>query len=262
MGRWMGCICILTIVAARGGMTPLAVGVSSIYCRTVEERLSLGWALAGLLPDVGGVLMSSIVVVATRAARNTRHVLVGCLASLVGGKPDERGEQDPRAGRGRVDAPTCRGGDRAAVRRRGVLPGRRQGAGQVRDAARAPGGRRQRDRRRGPAWLLAGRVLPGASRLRPGRDDRAARRQAGPSGSGQAHRGDHRVPACRPGVGVRGGAGRGGGRPVRGPSAPTHGATGPPAVTAAASASPGRFWPVGEAAQADYEALRRQVLAP
>jgi hypothetical protein len=32
-------------------------------------------------------------------------------------------------------------------------------------------------------------------------------------------------------------------------------------VTAAASAAPGRFWPVGEAAQADYEALRRQVLA-
>jgi hypothetical protein len=32
-------------------------------------------------------------------------------------------------------------------------------------------------------------------------------------------------------------------------------------VTAAACAAPGRFWPVGEAAQADYEALRRQVLA-
>jgi hypothetical protein len=32
-------------------------------------------------------------------------------------------------------------------------------------------------------------------------------------------------------------------------------------VTAAASAAPGRFWPVGEAAQADYETLRRQVLA-
>lgn len=32
-------------------------------------------------------------------------------------------------------------------------------------------------------------------------------------------------------------------------------------MTAAASASPGRFWPVGEAAQADYETLRRHVLA-
>jgi len=32
-------------------------------------------------------------------------------------------------------------------------------------------------------------------------------------------------------------------------------------VRAAASASPGRFWPVGEAAQADYETLRGQVLA-
>jgi hypothetical protein len=32
-------------------------------------------------------------------------------------------------------------------------------------------------------------------------------------------------------------------------------------VRTAAFASPGRFWPVGEAAQADYENLRRQVLA-
>jgi len=32
-------------------------------------------------------------------------------------------------------------------------------------------------------------------------------------------------------------------------------------VSTAAFASPGRFWPVGEAAQADYENLRRQVLA-
>jgi hypothetical protein len=32
-------------------------------------------------------------------------------------------------------------------------------------------------------------------------------------------------------------------------------------VTAAASAAPGRFWPVNEAAQADYETLRRHVLA-
>jgi hypothetical protein len=32
-------------------------------------------------------------------------------------------------------------------------------------------------------------------------------------------------------------------------------------VSSAAFASPGRFWPVSEAAQADYETLRRQVLA-
>lgn len=32
-------------------------------------------------------------------------------------------------------------------------------------------------------------------------------------------------------------------------------------MTVAAPAWPGRFWPVGEAAQADYETLRRQVLA-
>ena len=32
-------------------------------------------------------------------------------------------------------------------------------------------------------------------------------------------------------------------------------------MSSAAFASPGRFWPVSEAAQADYENLRRQVLA-
>jgi hypothetical protein len=32
-------------------------------------------------------------------------------------------------------------------------------------------------------------------------------------------------------------------------------------VTSAALPSPGRFWPVGEAAQADYETLRQQMLA-
>lgn len=32
-------------------------------------------------------------------------------------------------------------------------------------------------------------------------------------------------------------------------------------MTTAAFASPGRFWPAGEAAQADYEILRAQVLA-
>lgn len=32
-------------------------------------------------------------------------------------------------------------------------------------------------------------------------------------------------------------------------------------MTAAVTAWPRRFWPVGEAAQADYETLRRQVLA-
>jgi hypothetical protein len=31
-------------------------------------------------------------------------------------------------------------------------------------------------------------------------------------------------------------------------------------VSVAAFASPGRFWPVGEAAQADYETLRQHVL--
>jgi hypothetical protein len=42
----------------------------------------------------------------------------------------------------------------------------------------------------------------------------------------------------------------------------THRGTGPAAMSVRALVSPGnRFWPVGEAAQADYEALRAQVLA-
>src|SRR5262249_53957968 len=101
----------------------------------------------------------------------------------------------------------------------------------------------------------------GRGGLRPRRHGRAARRQAGPPGPGQAHHSDRRVPACCPGVDVRGSAGRTGRRPVRGPAAPTHRGTGPPAVRAAASASTGRFWPVGEPGQANYEALRQQVLA-
>src|SRR3954452_8948162 len=90
-----------------------------------------------ILPDP----LCQLVELATRAARNTRHRWEGRLASLVGGEPDERGEPDPSIDRSGVSAPARRGGDGAAVRRRRVLPGGRQGAGQVRDAARAPGGR-------------------------------------------------------------------------------------------------------------------------
>ena len=51
-----------------------------------------------------------------------------------------------------------------------VLPGRGQGAGQVRDAARASGRRGAGDRGGGGARLLPGRVLPGGRGVRAGRD--------------------------------------------------------------------------------------------
>src|SRR3954453_21015322 len=95
MGRWTGCICILTIVAARGGMTHLVVGVSSVYCRTVEQRVSLARSATCVLLTSAGILERSADAIATRAARNTRQNRGGCLASRVGGEPDERGEQDP-----------------------------------------------------------------------------------------------------------------------------------------------------------------------
>src|SRR3954464_6463120 len=111
----MGCICILTIVAARGGMTPSAVKVSSIYRRTVEQRTPLPRLLAGIFMALGGFSMTPIAVMATRAARNTRQSWVARLASLVGGEPDDRGEQGPSPHRGRVDAPAPRRGGGAAV---------------------------------------------------------------------------------------------------------------------------------------------------
>src|SRR5437879_721392 len=126
MGRWTGCICILTIVAARGGMTPLAVGVSSIYCRTVNQRMPQASVPAATLVAVAGISIPPIVVMATRAARNTRQSWVGCLAWPVGGGPDDRSEQDPSPHRGRADAPAPRRGGGAAVHRGRLLPGRRQ----------------------------------------------------------------------------------------------------------------------------------------
>ena len=78
-----------------------------------------------------------------------------------------------------------------------VLPGRGQGAGQVRDAARAPARRGVGDRGRGRARLLPGRVLPGRRGVRAGRDERAARRQTRPPRPGQAHRA-RSWSSCRP----------------------------------------------------------------
>src|SRR5215212_8356772 len=199
---------------------------------------------------------------ATRAASNTRHVMWLFVACAAGGEAGEPGQPVAGVG-GRGAAASAAGrGDRDVVRAGWVLPGRGQGAGQVRDAARAPARRGVGDRGRGRARLLPGRVLPGGRGVRAGRDERAARRETRPARPGQAHRADRGVLAVRAGGPVRGRACRRGHRSVRGGPAPAHRGTGPSAVRAPAPAPPGRrFWPAGEAAQADYEALRAHVLA-
>ena len=78
---------------------------------------------------------------------------------------------------------------------------------------------------------------------------------------GEAHPRDRGVPSRGAGRCLRCRAGRGSGGPLRGRAAPPHRGTGPATVTGAALASGRRaFWPIGEAEQADYEALRAHVL--
>src|SRR3954447_12807947 len=191
---------------------------------------------------------------------STRDVVVRSVRG--GGEADEPGQPVAGVG-GRGAAALAAGrGDRDVVRAGWVLPGRGQGAGQVRDAARASARRGAGDRGRGRARLLPGRVLCGGRGVRAGRDGRAARRETRPAGSGQAHCRDRGVPAVCAAGPVRGRARRRGHRPVRGGPAPAHRGTGPSAVSAPALVAPGRrFWPAGEAAQADYESLRAHVLA-
>src|SRR6202035_1989059 len=90
------------------------------------------------------------------AATNAGHYTVAGLPSGGRGGHGERSGPAGRAGAGRAGAPPGRGGDRAAVQLRRVLPGCGQGAGQVRDAAGAPGRGRAGHGGRGGA-----RVLPG-----------------------------------------------------------------------------------------------------
>ena len=154
--------------------------------------------------------------------------------------------------------PRARGGDAALFGRRRVLPGGGQGPGEVRDAAGARGGRGQRDRGRGGARVLTGGVLSGGGGVRTSRDDRAARRAARPTGAGEDHAGDPGVPGAGPGRGVWCGPGRPGGRP--GSASSCIGARWNGSGGNRGRRGRGRaFWPVGEAAQADYEALRAHV---
>src|SRR6516165_4367063 len=69
------------------------------------------------------------------AASNSGHFTRPGLPSGGGGGHGERSGPAGRAAAGRAGASPGRGGDRAAVQLRRVLPGRGQGAGQIRDAA-------------------------------------------------------------------------------------------------------------------------------
>src|SRR5215218_6300964 len=258
----MGCIGILSTVAGLAGLMLSGAWMSSNYRRTVQGCAPHVWKSPRSRRAMKRNTRTVLLGVATRAASNSRHFRVLLVACAAGGEAGEPGQ--PVAGVGGRGAAASAGGrgDRGTVCARRVFPGRGQGAGQVRDAARTSARRGVGDHGRGWARLLPGRVLPGGRGVRAGRDEWAARREARPAGPGQAHRADRGVSAIRAGGPVRGRACRRGHRPVRGGPAPAHRGTGPSAVSAPAPAPPGRrFWPAGEAAQADYEALRAHVLA-
>ena len=112
------------------------------------------------------------------------------------GVGDEPGRAGGRRWSAWAAAPAPGGGDRGGVRRRRpVLPGGRQGAGQVRDAARACARRRVGDRGGRVAWLLARRLLPGAGVVLRAGDGRAVGRAARPARAVAADRRDRGVPA-------------------------------------------------------------------
>ena len=147
------------------------------------------------------------------------------------------------------------GGARAVVHRgRRVLPGRGQGPGEVRDAARhLVDGRPVTDAAAAHGYSRAAFYLVLASFSQAGMsgllDERRGRR--GPVKLRPGDRGVH--PRRRGGPGPAGRAGR---RPVRGAAAPAHHRAGPGPVSTRS------FWPPAEAAQADYETLRAHLLEP
>src|SRR5450755_547499 len=166
----------------------------------------------------------------------------------------------PGAGAGGVVAPGARGGGcRAVSLRPTLLCLFRQGAGEVRDVARAGGRRADGERGGERARLLAGGVLSGRGGVRAIGDGGVIRRAAGTA---------RPVAALARGVGILGGApsrAAGGVRRAVGwrvgggawrQASPTHGGEG-----GGGSPVSSRFWPVGEPAQSDYERLRALALA-
>src|SRR5947209_8799935 len=153
--------------------------VSSDYRRTVYSGMpqtSTATSGSGLCAACFRCLFGEIV--ETNDTSGGKYSTLSSCARSVrgGGEVDEPGQ--PAAGVGGRGAATSAGGrgDCDAVRAGWVLPGHGQGAGQIRDAPRAPARRGVGDRGRGRVRLLPGRVLPGRRGVRAGRDERAARR--------------------------------------------------------------------------------------
>lgn len=126
------------------------------------------------------------------AAGNGRHGLAAALPSEVGGGADERTDESEGPGNLRTAAPEPGDGHLAAVRRGRLLPGPRQGPGQVRDAPGARGRGPERERHSGGSRLFTFGVLPGKGVLHTSRHDGSAGRAARTARPGQGHRG-HRA---------------------------------------------------------------------
>src|SRR5829696_4766771 len=196
---------------------------------TNESRLSSCVRRSTLqVPYSSGGFQGVFGAVVRHAAVSVRRFRLSWIACWAGGEADERSRAAVGAGRVRSAPPEPGCGPRPVVRHEcGVLPGLGQGAGQVRDAARASG--------------------------RPAGDGRAARRTARAPRAGQIDtrdRGVHPFGCAR----LRRPGRRAGGRPVRSAAAPANRRTGPRQVTARS------FWSPAEASQVDYETLRAHLL--
>src|SRR6266540_343023 len=175
---------------------------------------------------------SSMLFAGSRSCRSGMEGIHGWTASWVWEGVSGDGWLGALSGVGAGGAVACgaRGGDRGAVSlAAGVLRLLRQGAGEVRDAARARARSRDGDGGCGGAWLLALVVLPGRGGLRAGGDGRPVGRAPGAAGAVEALARGGGVPGGatpRPPAGLRGGAGaraRGG---AGGEAAPAYGGAG------------------------------------
>ena len=156
-------------------------------------------------PVVQGFSGEYSLAVFRHAAVTVRRLWWSWIARRAGGEADERSRAAVGAGRGRSAPPEPGGGPRPAVHHeRGVLPGRGQGAGQIRNAARASGRPATGHRGGGGARLLPGGVLFGVSLVRAARDGRAARRTARAPRAGQVDAGDREfICSAAPGSGAQ-----------------------------------------------------------
>src|SRR5215203_7243903 len=147
---------------------------------TNESRLSSCVRRSTLqVPYCSGGFQGVFGAVVRHAAVTVRRLRLSWIACWAGGEADERSRAAVGAGRVRSAPPEPGCGPRPVVRHEcGVLPGLGQGAGQVRDAARASGRPATSHGGGGGARLLPGSVLSGVSLVRPAGDGRAARRTA------------------------------------------------------------------------------------